>query len=66
VVTKKGDPMKFVTFEDETGVVETTFFPAAYNRFCHILDYGRPFLLEGKVEENWGATTLTVDAVRVI
>ncbi len=66
VVTKKGDPMKFVTFEDETSIVETTFFPAAYNRFCHILDHGRPFLLTGKVEENWGATTLTVDGVRAI
>ncbi len=66
VVTKKGDPMKFVTFEDETGIVETTFFPKAYDRFCHILDYGRPFLLSGKVEENWGVMTLTVDAVRAI
>ncbi len=66
VVTKKGDPMKFVTFEDDTGLVETTFFPAAYNRFCHALDYGRPFLLSGKVEENWGAKTLTVDRVRAV
>lgn len=66
VATKTGDPMKFVTFEDETGLVETTFFPAAYNRFCHILDYGRPFLLSGKVEENWGVTTLTVDGVRTV
>jgi DNA polymerase-3 subunit alpha/error-prone DNA polymerase len=64
VLTKKGDPMQFVTFEDETGIVEATFFPAAYRRFCHILDHGRPFLLSGKVEANWGAATLAVDAVR--
>jgi len=64
VRTKSGDPMEFLTFEDETGVVETTFFPRTYDRFCHIMDYGRPYLLEGKVEQNWGAVTLTVSRVR--
>ena len=64
VRTKKGDPMEFLTFEDETGIVETTFFPRTYDRFCHMMDYGRPYLLEGKVEENWGAATLTVAHVR--
>jgi error-prone DNA polymerase len=63
VSTKKGDPMEFLTFEDETGIVETTFFPQAYRRFCHIIDRQRPYLLTGKVEENWGTLTLTVDKV---
>ena len=66
VLTQKGDPMKFVTFEDDSGIVETTFFPKAYQRFCHMLDYGRPYVISGKVEENWGAATLTVDTVRLI
>jgi error-prone DNA polymerase len=61
VSTKTGDPMEFLTFEDETGIVETTFFPQAYRRFCHIIDRQRPYLLTGKVEENWGALTLTVE-----
>ncbi len=60
VRTKKGDPMEFLTFEDETGLFETTFFPQAYARFCHQMDHGRPYLLEGLAEENWGAVTLTV------
>ncbi len=63
VHTKGGDPMEFLTFEDETGIVETTFFPKAYNRFCHLLNRGRPYLLEGVVEQNWGAATLTVSRV---
>ena len=63
VSTKTGDPMEFLTFEDETGIVETTFFPQAYRRFCHIIDRQRPYLLTGKVEEDWGALTLTVDRV---
>jgi DNA polymerase-3 subunit alpha/error-prone DNA polymerase len=64
VRTKRGDTMEFLTFEDDTGLVETTFFPDTYERFCHLLDWGRPYLLSGLVEENWGAVTLTVDGVR--
>ena len=60
VPTKKGEPMEFLTFEDETALVETTFFPDAYRRFCHILDWKLPYLLEGTVEEEFGAHTLTV------
>ena len=63
VPTKKGEPMEFLTFEDETGVMETTFFPRAYRAFCHILDWNRPFVLWGKVEQDYGAVTLTVDRV---
>jgi len=66
VTTKHGDPMEFLTFEDETGIVETTFFPQTYHRFCHMIDRERPYLLTGKVEEDWGAITLTVDRVETI
>jgi DNA polymerase-3 subunit alpha/error-prone DNA polymerase len=55
--------MKFLTFEDDTGIVETVFFPKTYRRFCHALDYGRPYLISGKVDENWGVATLTVENV---
>ncbi|MEJ2639133.1 MAG: DNA polymerase III subunit alpha, partial [Desulfosarcinaceae bacterium] len=61
VHTKKGNPMEFLTFEDETGIFETTWFPKAYQRFCHMVDRGRPYLLWGRVEQDWGALTLTVD-----
>ena len=66
VATKHGEPMEFLTFEDQTGIVETTFFPQPYRRFCHLLDRQRPYLLTGKVEEDWGAITLTVDRVEPI
>ena len=46
--------MEFLTFEDETGIVETTFFPQAYLRFCHMIDRNRPYLLTGKEEQDWG------------
>ncbi|RLC14489.1 MAG: DNA polymerase III subunit alpha, partial [Deltaproteobacteria bacterium] len=66
VQTKHGDTMEFLTFEDETGIVETTFFPKAYERFCHMVDRNRPYVLEGTVEVDWGATTLTVDHVAAL
>jgi DNA-directed DNA polymerase III PolC len=64
VHTKGGDPMEFLTFEDQSGIVETTFFPRAYDRFCHLIDRNRPYLLDGTVEQNWGAVTLTVRHVQ--
>jgi error-prone DNA polymerase len=66
VHTKHGDPMEFVTFEDETGILETTFFPEAYRRLCDRLDTSRPFWLAGRVQEDYGALTLTVEEVRPV
>jgi len=66
VNTKQGDPMKFLTFEDETGIIETVFFSGVYARFCHCLDYGKPYFLFGKIESDWGAITLTVETTRQI
>jgi DNA polymerase-3 subunit alpha/error-prone DNA polymerase len=66
VHTRHGEPMEFLTFEDETGIVETTFFPEPYRRFCHMLDRNRPYLLTGKAESNWDAVTLTVERVAAI
>ena len=66
VHTKHGDPMEFLTFEDETGLVETVFFPKAYHRFCSIMDKTRPFIMTGKVEEEFGAHTLTVSEAQPI
>ena len=68
VHTKHGEPMEFITFEDDTGLIETTFFPEAYRRVCSIIDGNRPFILYGKVEEDFGAVTMTVnrmDRVRI-
>ncbi len=64
VSTKTGDVMEFLTFEDETGLVETTFFPGTYRRYAHLLASRKPYLLGGLVESDYGAVTLTVDSVR--
>jgi DNA polymerase-3 subunit alpha/error-prone DNA polymerase len=66
VPTKKDEPMEFITFEDETGLVETTFFPKVYHQFCDQLVWNRPYLLTGTVDEDYGAITLTVDRAQAL
>jgi DNA-directed DNA polymerase III PolC len=60
VHTIRGELMKFVSFEDQTGIYETVLFPKVYNRYCHMLNGSRPYILKGKVEEDLGAITMTV------
>ncbi len=63
VATRSGEPMAFLTFEDETGLLEATLFPRPYRRFRRLLATDRPLLLAGRVEEDGGALTLTVDSL---
>ncbi len=64
VTTKDDEFMEFISFEDTTALYETTFFPGIYARFCHMLNYDHPYVLRGKVEEDYSAITLTVSGVR--
>ena len=64
--TKNEEPMQFVSFEDTTALYETTFFPKAYQRFCALLTRGRPFILRGRVEEDFGAVMLNVTHVALL
>jgi len=66
VLTRRDEPMEFVSFEDTTGLYETTFFPQAYERFSRLLGYHRPYLLRGRVEQDFGAIALTVENVTPI
>jgi DNA polymerase III alpha subunit len=61
VHTKKGEFMRFLTLEDETGMVEVTVFPGAYRRWGHVLRDPGPYLVEGKVESDHGAVSITAD-----
>ncbi len=63
VQTHKGQPMEFITFEDTTAIFDTTFFPNAYNRFCRKLSRQRPYVLKGRVDEEFGVATLNVEWV---
>ena len=66
VSTAKDEPMEFATFDDGHGLVEAVLLPDVYRARAHILFDQGPFLLRGKVEEEFGSVTLTVlDVKRV-
>jgi error-prone DNA polymerase len=56
--------MQFISFEDETAIFETVFFPEQYKRFARMLFSHRPYVLTGRVTEEFGVTSLTVSSVR--
>jgi DNA polymerase-3 subunit alpha/error-prone DNA polymerase len=58
--------MEFLTFEDETGQLETTFFPEVYRTYAHMLRSGRGYILTGMVEADFGALTFTVDTLSAL
>jgi DNA-directed DNA polymerase III PolC len=59
--TVKGEIMQFLTLEDASGMVECTLFPGAYRRLAPRLRSLGPYLVEGKVEDQYGARTITVE-----
>ncbi len=64
--TKDGQPMEFTTFEDLTGLYDATFFPATFQKYGHMLTGGKPYIVEGLVEEDLGECTLTVNRLKVL
>jgi len=66
VVTKEGEPMEFVSFEDQTAMYEAVFFPDAFKRFCQHLDADRAYLLYGRVESEFDVPSLTVQQLRPV
>ena len=64
VSTKQGEPMEFVTFEDQTSLYDATFFPGTYRRYCHLLASDQAYLVTGVVEEHFATVTVTVTRFR--
>jgi DNA-directed DNA polymerase III PolC len=60
VHAKTEEPMEFATFDDGYGLIETVLFPDVYRERSHVLFDQGPFIFRGKVEEEFGAVTLTV------
>lgn len=60
VQTAKDEPMEFATFDDGDGLIETVLFPGIYRDRGHVLFDQGPFIFRGKVEEEFGAVTVTI------
>ncbi len=64
--TKNKELMEFISFEDTTAIYETIFFPQTFSKYAHMMNQSRPFLLTGRVEEQFGALSLTVTEVNYL
>jgi DNA polymerase III alpha subunit len=56
--------MMFLSLEDFHGTFEVVMFPDCYRQYAHsVAGYG-PFLVEGRVDEEFGVPSLTARSVR--
>ncbi|HEU4698720.1 MAG TPA: DNA polymerase III subunit alpha [Gemmatimonadales bacterium] len=60
VHTLKDEPMEFATFDDGEGLIETVLFPQVFRERGHLLFDQGPFVFRGRVEEEFGAVTVTI------
>ncbi len=47
VSTKMGEPMEFMTLEDQTAMYDATVFPIIYRCYCHLLDPNQAYVVTG-------------------
>ena len=66
VSTKKGEPMEFMTLEDQTGMYDATVFPTTYRQYCHLLATNQAYVVTGLVQEHYATVTLTVRTIRLL
>ena len=66
VSTKKGEPMEFITLEDQTSLYDATLFPQTYRQYCHLLATNQAYVVTGLVEEQFSTVTLTVKGLRLL
>jgi error-prone DNA polymerase len=66
VSTKKGEPMDFMTLEDQTGMYDATVFPPTYREYCHLLAPNQAYVVTGLVEEHFSTVTVTVRTLRLL
>jgi DNA polymerase III alpha subunit len=60
VSTITDEPMEFATFDDGYGLIETVLFPRVFHQRGHILFDQGPFVFRGKVDEEYGALTVSI------
>ncbi len=61
--TLRMEPMEFLTLEDEYGLFEAALFPAAFRRCSMLIGTLGPYLVEGRVEDRYGAITISADRI---
>ena len=64
--TGNGQHMMFLTLEDEFGPFEVTLFPDACKRSGGVFTHYGPYVVRGKVEEQYGSITVSADSIRLL
>jgi hypothetical protein len=60
VKTVRDDLMKFVTFEDESDLIECVMFPEAYEKYGRFLDVLAPYRITGQMTRDFDTCILQV------
>jgi DNA polymerase-3 subunit alpha len=66
VVTKKGDRMAFVKFEDRTDSIEAVLFPKVLKEYSAMVTPGMCLLIKGAVSTRNGETSLTIEKMKAL
>jgi len=66
VPTKHNELMQFISFEDETAIFETVFFPKVYKRHALRLSHQKPYILYGKVASEFSVISLNVYDIEAV
>jgi DNA polymerase III subunit alpha len=64
ILTKKGEQMAFVDFEDTTGTIEVIVFPSLYAKYKDLLVDGKILLVTGKLSDKDGEPKFLADEMR--
>jgi DNA polymerase-3 subunit alpha len=63
-LTKGGDRMAFVTFDDTTDSIEAVIFPKLFKEHAAVIEPGSCILIKGTVSIRNGETTLAIDNLK--
>jgi DNA polymerase-3 subunit alpha len=66
ILTKKGDKMAFVKFEDKSGSIEGVVFPKLYKEHASLISTGTCLLLKAQVSNRNGEISLTVENLKAL
>ncbi len=66
VMTKSGDRMAFVRFQDKTASIEAVVFPKLFKEHAHLVTPGVCLLIKGKVSNRNGETSFAVENLKAL
>ncbi len=66
LLTKKGDKMAFLRFEDKTESIDAVIFPKIYKEHSGLLVPGQCVLIKGTVSTRNGETSLTIENMKAL